>query len=68
MDNDLLGRITNDLRSDTVKDDIESLCDARSFVDRAPEQVDEFLKEEVRPELAKRAETLDGGFTGDVRT
>ncbi len=67
LDNDLLDRIANDPLFESVKDDIESLCDARNFVGRAPEQVDEFLEEEVRPELAKRAGKLDDGFTGDVR-
>ncbi len=43
---------------------LKACGDARNFVGRAPEQVDEFLEETVRPELAKRAETLDSGFTG----
>lgn len=36
---------------DPIKDELDTLLDPRSFVGRAPEQVDTFLKEWVEPAL-----------------
>jgi adenylosuccinate lyase len=52
LENDLIGRIRNDPYFDPVKNQLEALLDAQSFVGRAPEQVDAFLKGWVEPALA----------------
>lgn len=65
-DNDLLARLAGDALFESVRDDLDDLCDPRRFVGRAPEQVDEFLAAEVEPLLAGSAEEL-AGVTGDVR-
>lgn len=51
MENDLIERIRNDSYFDPIKNDLETLLDPSSFVGRAPEQVDAFLKNWVQPEL-----------------
>ena len=40
LDNDMLDRLRDDPAFASVKDDLESLCDPRRFVGRAPEQVE----------------------------
>lgn len=65
--NDLLKRIANDHLFESIKPDLEELCDPANFVGRAPEQVEEFLSELVNPELEKRAAMLQGDVNGDVR-
>jgi adenylosuccinate lyase len=67
LSNDLLERIANDPDFAKVKDLIPDLVDAQKFVGRAPEQVDEFLAEIVRPALAERASRFNLGYNGDVR-
>ena len=51
MENDLIERIRNDAYFDSVKKDLDTLLDPSSFVGRAPEQVDAFLKNWVQPVL-----------------
>ena len=51
-DNDLLDRIRNDVLFAPIHDDLETLLDPSTFVGRAPEQVHQFLNNEVRPALA----------------
>lgn len=65
-DNDLLERLAAHPAFASVKDDLESLCDPRRFIGRAPEQVEEFLAECVDLELTARASELEG-LTGEVR-
>lgn len=67
LPNDLLDRIAEDPLFGSVKAELPNLCDPDNFVGRAPEQVDEFLTEEVYPELKKRAEMLKGDANGEVR-
>ncbi len=52
-DNDLLDRIARDLRFGITRDELDRLCDVRSFVGRAPEQTREYLSEVVDPLLEK---------------
>jgi adenylosuccinate lyase len=66
LDNDLLQRIAADPAFAAVADRLDSLCDPKAFVGRAPEQVDEFLAEHVQPVLDAHADRLGEG-TGDVR-
>ena len=51
LENDLIERIRNDAYFDSVKKDLDTLLDPSSFVGRAPEQVDAFLKNWVQPVL-----------------
>ena len=50
--NDLLDRIAADTAFGVSRDELEGAMDAKRFVGRAPEQVDEFLAEIVEPLLA----------------
>ncbi|KAF8888448.1 L-Aspartase-like protein [Gymnopilus junonius] len=52
LENDLIDRIRADAYFDPIKADLDSLLDPASFVGRAPEQVDSFLKNWVQPALA----------------
>lgn len=63
--NDLLERIANDPVFAAVHDKLETMIDPILFVGRAPQQVDEFLEEEVNPVLESNAallqiESVDG--------
>lgn len=51
-ENDLIERIKNDAYFDGIKAQLDALLEPRSFVGRAPEQVDKFLQEWVEPALA----------------
>lgn len=51
-DNDLVERIRQSDYFRPVHDHIDTLLDPATFVGRAPQQVDEFLLEEVEPMLA----------------
>jgi adenylosuccinate lyase len=51
LENDLIERIQNDAYFDSIKNDLDSLLDPSSFIGRAPEQVDDFLKNWVQPVL-----------------
>ncbi|MCP4179070.1 MAG: adenylosuccinate lyase [bacterium] len=57
--NDLIDRITKDPIFATIKNDIDSLMKPNDFIGRAPEQVREFLAQEVKPELNKNKNLLD---------
>jgi adenylosuccinate lyase len=50
-DNDLIERVRKDAYFDPIKDELDALLDPRSFIGRAPQQVDKFLKEWVTPAL-----------------
>ncbi|PPQ65525.1 hypothetical protein CVT26_000482 [Gymnopilus dilepis] len=52
LENDLLDRIHADSYFDPIKDDLDSLLEPSSFIGRAPEQVESFLKNWVGPALA----------------
>ena len=67
LSNDMLERIRNDPLFESVRDRLEELCDATKFVGRAPQQVEEFIEEEVKPALAARKDILGVDKTGDVR-
>ena len=51
-DNDLVQRISTCDYFKPIHDQIQSLLDPSTFIGRAPQQVDEFLLEEVNPVLA----------------
>jgi adenylosuccinate lyase len=56
--NDLMERIKKDPLFASVHDELDALVDPMLFVGRAPEQVDEFLAEEIDPVLKKYAALL----------
>ena len=53
MENDLLERVKRDSYFDPIKDELNTLMDPASFIGRAPQQVDRFLKDWVGPVLEK---------------
>ena len=57
--NDLLKRIGKDPLFAAIHDDLERLVDPKLFVGRAPEQVDEFIDEEIDPILEANKHLLD---------
>lgn len=58
LDNDLLDRIAGDpfFRLDPMS--LQDLLDARLYIGRCPEQVDEFLEQQVNPVLAREKDYL----------
>ena len=57
-DNDLIARIKGDDYFAPIAEGFDALLDPSTFVGRAPEQVAEFIAEEVRPALAPWAGEL----------
>ena len=57
--NDLMERIANDPLFKAVHDKLDDMIDPILFVGRAPEQVDEFLAEEIDPILKANADILN---------
>ncbi|GBP68298.1 Adenylosuccinate lyase [Eumeta japonica] len=57
-DNDLIDRIKNDSYFAPIIPQLDNILDATTFIGRAPQQVTEFLDEEVNPMLAKYKESL----------
>ena len=51
-DNDMLERLAGDPAFAAVHDQLDALADPQRFIGRAPQQVDAFLDEVVRPRLA----------------
>jgi len=51
LDNDLVDRIRKDPYFASILSQLDTLLDPSTFVGRAPEQVVEFLEEEVYPVL-----------------
>ena len=56
--NDLIDRIKNDSLFSAIHNEIDDLIKAEEFIGRAPEQVIEFLKNDVKPLLKKYASTI----------
>ncbi|PFH45639.1 hypothetical protein AMATHDRAFT_71358 [Amanita thiersii Skay4041] len=53
LENDLIERVKKDPYFDPIKDELDALLDPNSFIGRAPEQVDVFLRDWVVPSLDK---------------
>ena len=51
LENDLLERVRSDPYFDPIKDQLDALTEPASFIGRAPQQVDKFLKEWVASAL-----------------
>jgi adenylosuccinate lyase len=56
--NDLMQRIKNDPLFAPVHSKLDEMIDPRKFCGRAPEQVDEFMAEEVNPVLEQHKDLL----------
>lgn len=54
LENDLIERVRGDVYFDPIKGELDALLDPRTFIGRAPEQVDKFIQEWVEPALAER--------------
>lgn len=52
-DNDLVERIAKSAYFQPIHDQLQSLLDSSTFIGRAPEQVDDFIQEEVKLVLEK---------------
>lgn len=65
LDNDLIDRIAGDEAFDMTKEEITSILDAKNFIGRAPGQVDDFIKEVVKPILDSNKDLL--GVDAEVR-
>ena len=59
-DNDLIERIRADAYFAPIHGQLDALLDPRTFVGRAPEQVDRFVREEVIPALQPYRDELEG--------
>ena len=64
-DNDLLERLADDPVIGMTRDEINEILDLREFVGRAPQQVTEFVAEEIDPLLERNRHRL--GVASDVR-
>ena len=65
-DNDLIQRIKDCQYFSPIHDKIDSLMDPKTFIGRAPEQVTEFLSEEVEPVLQRYQGKLEGSVSLSV--
>lgn len=59
LPNDLIDRIQKDAYFSPIQDEIDNLVDPITFIGRAPNQVLEFLKNEVAPVLEHYKAYLD---------
>ena len=64
--NDLMERIAKDPLFSAVHDKLETMIDPILFVGRAPEQVDEFILEEIDPILEENKDLLVVESVDDV--
>ena len=58
LPNDMIARVENDPAFGLTREEIEAELSPEDFTGRAPEQVDDFLKEVIRPLLAANPEDL----------
>lgn len=65
-ENDLIDRVKNDEYFKPIWGQLDALLDPRTFVGRAPEQVDGFLKEWVEPALKPYEEALKNVKTAEL--
>ena len=57
-DNDLLERLRNDAAFASIKDDFDAIVNPNDFIGCAPEQVERYLNEKVRPVLDRESAVL----------
>ncbi|MEF3254785.1 MAG: adenylosuccinate lyase [Deferribacterales bacterium] len=63
--NDLIERLIEDERIPLSKDEIDNIMNPKDFIGRAPEQVEEFIKEEINPILEKYKDAV--GFSAEIK-
>ena len=66
LDNDLLERLRNDPAFAAIRNDFDALIDPSAFIGRAPQQVDSFLAEVVRPLLEANRDAVKCGDSVNV--
>ena len=66
MDNDLIDRLRNDPAFAAIKDDFDSIINPAAFIGRAPQQVETFLAEVVRPILDANKDAIKSGDSVNV--
>jgi adenylosuccinate lyase len=64
--NDLMERIAKDPAFAAVHFKLDSMIDPKLFVGRAPQQVDEFISDEVDPVLAENTDLLAVANVDDI--
>ena len=64
-DNDLIKRLKEDPCFSAIATDISRILKPESFIGRAPQQVDEFIREEINPILKKYPDWHD--LNGDIK-
>lgn len=57
-DNDLVDCVKADSYFAAILGELDAILDPSTFVGRCPEQVDEFIREEIKPVLANYAESI----------
>lgn len=57
-ENDLINRIKNDQYFEPIWERLDEIMEPKSFIGRAPEQVDEFIEEWVQPALQRYKDVL----------
>ncbi|KAJ1672642.1 adenylosuccinase ade13, partial [Spiromyces aspiralis] len=57
-DNDLIERIRRNPYFEPIWDELDQLLDPKTFIGRAPEQVDKFIEHHVKPALAPYADII----------
>lgn len=68
LENDLIERVKADSYFDPIKEELEALLDPKSFVGRAPEQVEKFIEEWVKPALDndESRDGIEGGVKAEL--
>ncbi|SCZ98886.1 BZ3500_MvSof-1268-A1-R1_Chr3-1g05685 [Microbotryum saponariae] len=65
-ENDLIERVRANKFFEPVWEELDTLMDPATFVGRAPQQVDRFLKDHVEPALAPFAEALKSSVSAEL--
>ena len=60
LNNDLIDRIKKDSYFALIHEELDELLDPKTFIGRAPNQVLEFIRDEVNPVLAQYTSYLEG--------
>jgi len=68
LENDLIERVRADSYFDPIKEELDALLDPKSFIGRAPEQVEKFIEEWVKPALDndESREGIEGGAKAEL--
>ena len=68
LENDLIERVKSDSYFDPIKEELDALLDPKSFVGRAPEQVERFIEEWVKPALDndESRDGIEGGVKAEL--